>query len=99
LRKAVSLACNSILAALHDYHVEIREVELFEKLPPNTDTEPVYPGLRHLPAVIDKVGLMVRNIKAPEVVVDVTSFPVFVKGVQVNRGRVAIANPSAWLQH
>ena len=99
LRKAVSLACNSILAALHEYHVEIREVELFEKLPPNMDTEPVYPGLRNLPAVMDKVGHMVQNIKAGDVVVDVTLFPVFVKGVQENRGRVAIANPSAWLQH
>jgi hypothetical protein len=99
LRKAVSLACNSILAALYDYHVEIREVELFEKLPPNMDTEPVYPGLRNLPAVMKKVGLMVQNIKAGEVVVDVTSFPVFVNGVQENRGRAAIANPSAWLQH
>src|SRR5687768_5230946 len=43
LRKAISLACNSILAALHDYHVEVRELELFETLPPNIDTEPVYP--------------------------------------------------------
>lgn len=99
LRNAVSLASTSILAALHDFQVEIVEVGLFEELPANMETQPVYPGLRNLPAVMEKVGLMVQNIKAVEVVVDVTSFPVFVKGVQKNRGRAAIANPSAWLQH
>ena len=98
LRKAVSLACTSILAALHDFQVEVVEVELFEKLPTNMETEAVLPGLRNLPAVVDKVGLMVQNIKAGDVVVDVTSFPVVVRGVQENRGRASIANPSAWLQ-
>lgn len=98
LRKAISLACTSILAALHDFQVEVVEVGLFEKLPTNMDTEAVYPGLRNLPAVMDKVELMVQNIKGGEVVVDVTSFPFVVRGVQENRGRAAIANPSAWLQ-
>lgn len=99
LRRAVSLACSSIMAALHEFKVEIVEVELFEKLPANMEMEPVYPGLRSLPAVMDKVGLMVQSITTGEVVVDVTSFPVFVHGVQKNRGRASIANPSAWLQH
>jgi hypothetical protein len=62
------------------------------------DTEAVYPALRNLPAVMDKVGLMVQTIKDGDVVVDVTSFALVVNGVQKNRGRVAIANPSAWLQ-
>jgi hypothetical protein len=99
LRRAASIACSSTLAALLEFQVEIVEVGLFEKLPVNMEMEPVYPGLRNLPAVMDKVGLMVQSITAGEVVVDVTSFPVFVRGVQKNRGRAAIANPSAWLQH
>jgi hypothetical protein len=98
LRKAVSLTCTSILAALHDFQVEVVEIELFEQLPTNMETEAVYPGLRNLPAVRDKVGFMVQNIKAGNVVVDVTSFPVVVRGVQENRGCASIANPSAWLQ-
>jgi len=98
LRKAVSLTCASILAALHDFQVEVVEIELFEELPTNMETEAVYPGLRNLPAVRDKVGFMVQNIKAGNVVVDVTSFPVVVRGVQENRGCASIANPSAWLQ-
>ena len=98
LRKAVSLACTSILAVLHDFQVEVVEIELFEKLPTNMETEPVYPGVRNLTAVMEKVGLMVQNIKAGDVVVDVTSFPVVVRGVQENRGCASIANPSAWLQ-
>ncbi len=93
------MACASILAALLEYQVEIVEVGLFEKLPADMEMEPVYPGLRNLPAVMEKVGRMVQSITAGEVVVDVTSFPIFVRGVQKNRGRAAIANPSAWLQH
>ena len=80
------------------FQVEVVEIELFEKLPANMETEAVYPGVRNLAAVMDKVGVMVQNIKAGDVVVDVTSFPVVVRGVQENRGCASIANPSAWLQ-
>jgi hypothetical protein len=99
LRRAVSQACSVMLAALLDFQVEVVDVSLFEKLPTEMDTEAVFPGLRNLPAVREKVGLMVRSNQTEEVVVDVTSFPILVRGVQTIRGCVALANPSAWLQN
>lgn len=99
LRKSVSLACSAILAALYEFQVEVLEVGLFDELPSSMETEEVYAGLRNLPAVRDKVRMKVQNMQTGCVVVDVTSFPYFVKGVQENRGRASIANPSAWLQH
>lgn len=99
LQQAVSLACSALLAALYELNVEVIDVGLFEPLPGEMETEPVYPGIRNLPAVRDKVRLKLQNIQTGEVVVDVTSFPYFVKGIQANRGRASLANPSAWLQH
>ena len=99
LSKAVSLACSAILAALYEFQVEVVEVALLGERPKEMDTESVYPGLRNLPAVRDKVRLKIMSNQTEELVVDVTSFPYFVKGVQENRGRAALANPSAWRQH
>jgi hypothetical protein len=99
LRNAVSLACSSMLAALSEFQVEVVEVGLFGPLPEAMETEPVYQGIRSLSAVKEKVRLKIQDIKTERVVVDVTSFPFFVNGVQENRGRASIANPSAWLQH
>jgi hypothetical protein len=99
LRNAVSLACSSILAALNEFQVEVVEVGLFGPLPDAMETEPVYQGIRNLSAVKEQVRLKIQEIKTERVVVDVTSFPFFVNGIQENRGRASIANPSAWLQH
>jgi hypothetical protein len=98
LRQAVSQTCSGILAVLHEFQVEVVEVGLFRELPGEMETESVYSGIRNLPAVRDKVGMKIMNAQAEEVVVDVTSFPYFVKGVQANRGRASLANPSAWVQ-
>src|SRR5215213_1268287 len=99
LRQAVSLSCSTILAALYEFQVEVVEVALLGERPKEMDTEAVYPGIRNLPAVRDKVRWKITNAHTQELVVDVTSFPYFVKGVQENRGRAALANPSAWVQH
>ncbi|HKR11575.1 MAG TPA: hypothetical protein VJT15_05945 [Pyrinomonadaceae bacterium] len=99
LGKAVSLASSTILTALYEFQVEVVEVALLGERPKEMDTESVYSGLRNLPAVRDKVRLKIMNNQTEELVVDVTSFPYFVKGVQENRGRAALANPSAWRQH
>jgi hypothetical protein len=99
LQQTVSLACSALLAALYELQVEVVEVGLFEPLPQEMETEPVYPGIRNLPAVREKVRLKLEGIQTGDVVVDVTSFPFFVKGIQENRGRASLANPSAWLQY
>ena len=99
LRTAVSLACSSILVALHELQVEVVEVRLLEERPREMETEPVYDGIRNLPTVRESVSARLSNTETKEMVVDVISFPYFVKGVQENRGCAAIANPSAWVQH
>jgi hypothetical protein len=99
LRRAVSLACSTLIAALYEFQVEVAELELFEELPRDMETEPVYATLRNLPAVQEKVRSKIQNLQTRDVVVDITSFPYFVKGEKENGGRASIANPSAWLQH
>jgi len=99
LSKVVSFACSAILAALHEFQVEVVEVSLLGERPKEMDTESVYSGVRNLQAVRDKVRGKLMNGQTQELVVDVTSFPYFVKGIQENRGRAALANPSAWVQH
>jgi|GEM_PF-4553696 len=99
LSKVVSFACSAILAALHEFQVEVVQVSLLGERPKEMDTESVYSGVRNLRAVRDKVLLKLTNGQTQELVVDVTSFPYFVKGIQENRGRAALANPSAWVQH
>lgn len=99
LRRAISLACSTILIALHEFQVEVVEVGLLAERPKEIDTEAIHSGIRNLPAVRDKIGWKLTNTQIQELVVDVTSFPYFVKGVQENRGRAALANPSAWVQH
>ena len=99
LSKVVSFACSAILAALYEFQVEVVEVELLGERPKEIDTESVYSGIRNLQAVRDKVRGKLMNGQTQELVVDVTSFPYFVKGIQENRGRAALANPSAWVQH
>lgn len=99
LSKVVSFACSAILAALYEFQVEVVEVGLLGERPKEIDTESVYSGIRNLQAVRDKVRWKLMNGQTQELVVDVTSFPYFVKGIQENRGRAALANPSAWVQH
>lgn len=99
ISRAVSLACSTILVALYEFQVEVIEVGLLGELPREMETESVYAGVRNLPAVRDKVSSRIRNGQTEDLVVDITSFPYFVKGVQENRGRAALANPSAWVQH
>lgn len=98
LRTAVSLACSSILIALHELQVEVVEVRLLEERPREMEVESVYDGIRNLPTVRESVRAKLSNTETKEMVVDVISFPYFVKGVQENRGCAAIANPSAWVQ-
>jgi hypothetical protein len=98
LRKAVSLASSAMLAALYEFQVVVVEVGLFEELPEGMGTDPVSSGIRNLPAVRDKVSSKIDDNPTNEVVVDVTSFPYFVKRVQQNPGRASRANPSAWKQ-
>lgn len=98
LRQVVSQACSGIQAVLYEFQVEVVEVNLFDELPGEMEREPVYAGIRNLSTVRDKVGLKIMDTQAAEVVVDVTSFPYFVNGVQANRGRASVANPSAWAQ-
>lgn len=105
LRKAVSLACSSLLTTLYEFHVEVAEVGLFEKLPKDIATTPVEPRLRNLQAVIDKVLLQIKifedtnvDLNVNPVAVDVTSFPYIVKGDLHNKGCVSQLNPSAWMQ-
>ncbi|HWT03528.1 MAG TPA: hypothetical protein VN256_24975 [Pyrinomonadaceae bacterium] len=99
LRRAVSVACSAMLAALSEFQVEVVEVGLFEKRPEGMEPDDVYAGLRNLPTVRDKVRSKMQTIPTGDVVVDITSFPYFVKGVQENPGRASLANPSAWLQY
>jgi len=99
LREAVSMACSSTQAALYELNVDVIEIGLFEPLPQGIETEPVYPSLRSLPTVKDKVRRKLQSMDNGEVVVDVTSFPYRVSGEQRNPGRVSLVNPSAWLQN
>lgn len=98
LRKAVSIACSALLAALYEFHVEVVEVGLFGELPRDMEKASVYPGVRSLAAVREKVLSKIQDTGVNEVVIDVTSFPYMVKGVQANRGCASLANPSAWVQ-
>jgi hypothetical protein len=99
LRKAVSMACAALLSALYEFHVEVVEVGLFGELPRDMEKASVYPGVRGLTAVREKVLSKIQGTGVNEVVIDVTSFPYLVKGVQANRGCASLANPSAWVQH
>jgi hypothetical protein len=99
LRRAISLACSTILTALHEFQVEVVEVGLLGERPKEMDIEAIHSEIRKLPAVRDKVRWKLTDTHTQELVVDVTSFPYFVKGVRENRGRAALANPSAWVQH
>lgn len=98
LRKAVSLACSALLAALYEFEVEVVEVGLFGELPRNMETASIQSLIRKLPAVREKIQAKLQNSGTGELTVDVTSFPYLVKGRQENRGCASLANPSAWLQ-
>lgn len=97
LYEAVTLAAASVRATLREYGIKLGEIELFEPLPSGVETDSVYPALRSLTAVGEKIRQRLATDSRP-FVIDVVAFPFrdYSDPVKTSPGRAVIVNPSAW---
>lgn len=97
LHEGVKLAAASVRVALQKFEIKLGKIELFELLPSGVETQSVYPKLRNLPEVGEKIRQRLATDYRP-FIIDVVAFPFrdYQDSVKASPGRAVLVNPSAW---